>query len=121
MERASQILTLLVGESLLHGQRSISDHYHGCQRTVSASRRTEFPVAWLALGFQCGALGARRNAGDDGYFRCKPWTRLPPHRLPAYLMLALLAITTLGLSNSPLKDVVATDVPKQSDMDKTCR
>jgi hypothetical protein len=36
-------------------------------------------------------------------------------------MLALLAITTLGLSNSPLKDVVATDVPKQSDMDKTCR
>jgi hypothetical protein len=35
--------------------------------------------------------------GMMGIFSAGPWLRLPPRRLPAYLMLALLAITAPGL------------------------
>jgi hypothetical protein len=35
--------------------------------------------------------------GMMGIFSAGPWLRLAPRRLPAYLMLALLAITALGL------------------------
>jgi hypothetical protein len=35
-----------------------------------------------------------------GIFSAGPWLRLPPRRLPADLMLALLAITTPGLLTS---------------------
>jgi len=35
--------------------------------------------------------------GMMGIFSAGPWLRLPSRRLPAYLMLALLAITALGL------------------------
>jgi hypothetical protein len=35
--------------------------------------------------------------GTMGIFSAGPWLRLPPRRLPAYLMLALLAIIAPGL------------------------
>jgi hypothetical protein len=35
--------------------------------------------------------------GMKAIFSAAPWLRLPPQRLPAYLMVVLLAITSLGL------------------------
>ena len=67
-------------------------------------------AALLALIGMLGMIGIFSAGG--------PWLRLPPRRLPAYLMLALLAISALGLqscggtsSSSPVSSSVSATPP----------
>jgi len=51
----------------------------------------------LPLVSSAALLALIAMLGMTGIFSAGPWLRLPSRRLPAYLMLALLAITALGL------------------------
>jgi hypothetical protein len=51
----------------------------------------------LPLVFSAALLALVAMLAMMRIFSAGPWLRLPPRRLPAYLMLTLLAITTLGL------------------------
>ncbi len=68
----------------------------------------------LPLISSAALLALVAMVGTMGIFSAGPWLRLPPRRLPVYLMLALLAITTLGLlscggtsSSSPVSSSVS--------------
>jgi hypothetical protein len=60
-----------------------------------SSRLPGFPLV-----FSAALLAPVAILGMMGIFSAGPWLRLPPRRLPADLMLALLAITTPGLLTS---------------------
>jgi hypothetical protein len=84
------------------------------QSPPAAGPSSRLPGLPLVSGAALLALVAM--LGMMGIFSAGPWLRLPPRRLPAYLMLALLAITAPGLlscggtssSSSVLSSVSAT-------------
>ena len=71
--------------------------------TMAASEQTPPPAGpspqlpGLPLVSSAALSALIAMLGMMGTFSAGPWLRLPPRRLPAYLMLALLAITALGL------------------------